>query len=144
MQKNSDDNEPGGVKHDNLRFRARGSYPYRRHPRLGGFGERKSTTTTTTTKSSSNTRDKYHSNFGFQHVEAETEAPKDVFAGPFVTMPREAERDNVTELARQPKKAEMSDDSSRRHEIRVLPPEEFHHLLAKVDGIDRKVSRAYS
>ena len=25
-------------------------------------------------------------------------------------------------------------------ETRVLPPEEFHHLLAKVDGIDRKVS----
>ena len=49
--------------------------------------------------------------------------------------------ENVTNIARQPKKAEYNDYSSGSnvHEIRVLPPEEFHHLLAKVDGVDRKV-----
>ena len=49
-------------------------------------------------------------------MEVETEAPKDVFAGPFVTMPQGNE-ESLTELARQPKRAEMG-DSSNRHEIR--------------------------
>ena len=74
------------------------------------------TFTTTTTEIPPRKEENYHSNFGYQPVEVETEAPKEVFAGPFVTMPQ-GDEESLTELARQPKRAEMG-DSSNRHEIR--------------------------
>ena len=73
------------------------------------------------------------------HNQIQTESPPNI-AGPFVTVHKETE----TDLARQPKHnvdmfVEHGSDSSL-NEVRVLPPEEFRHLLARVDGIDRKVS----
>ena len=130
---------------DKIRFKHRHNYPYRRHPPPGDFGARRSTTasiTSTTTMSTPTTKktdQEYHSNFGFQPIETETESPKES-AGIFVTMSHD-DTENVTNIARQPKKAEYNDytSGSNVHEFRVLPPEEFHHLLAKVDGVDRKV-----
>ena len=74
------------------------------------------------------------------HLPIQTETPPNI-AGPFVTVQREGEND--TTLARQPKYADdmfvdYGSDSSLS-EVRVLPPEEFRHLLAQVDGVDRKV-----
>ena len=133
---------------DAARFKYRHNHPYRRLPRPGDFGARRSTTTkpapaTTTTTATTTTRkpdEHYHSNFGYQPVETETESPKDA-SGPFVTVPHNNpdKEENVTNIARQPKKADDFGSGSNLHEIRVLPPEEFHHLLAKVDGVDRKV-----
>ena len=132
---------------DAARFKYRHNHPYRRLPRPGDFGARRSTTTTpapaTTTTATTTTRkadEHYHSNFGYQPVETETESPKDA-SGPFVTVPHNNldKKENVTNIARQPKKADDFGSGSNLHEIRVLPPEEFHHLLAKVDGVDRKV-----
>ena len=133
---------------DAARFKYRHNHPYRRQPRPGDFGARRSTTTTpapATTTATTTTRkpdEHYHSNFGYQPVETETESPKDA-SGPFVTVPHnnpdKDKEENVTNIARQPKKADDFGSGSNLHEIRVLPPEEFHHLLAKVDGVDRKV-----
>ena len=73
-------------------------------------------------------------------LEVSTESPKDGTAGPFVTMPH-VTNENST-VARQAKKAKYSDySSSNINEVRVLPPEEFHHLLSRVDGTNKKVGK---
>ena len=115
---------------DDEKFKIRHNYPYKRQPKLGNFGLRRSTTT-------QKPATEYHSNFGFEPVEAKTESPR-VTSGPFVTMPH----DNVenSTMARQPKKAKYSESSSsNRHEVKVLPPKEFRHLLARVDGTVKEV-----
>ena len=121
------------------RFKSRHNHPYRRHPRPGDFGLRRSTPPTSTPEPNPlpGYKSSLASKLGY-HQAASTEAP----AGPFVTLSSLVEAENVTQ-ARQPKEAKYEDFSSgsgsNRHEIRVLPPDEFHHLLAKVDGVDRKV-----
>ena len=130
---------------DQLRFKYRHNYPYRRQPRPGDFGVRRSTPSTPTPATSTLKPDPapgYQSSLGSRLGYKATPAPP----GPFVTVASRPEAENVTE-ARQPKVAKYNDDfssgsGSQRHEVRVLPPEEFHHLLARVDGLDRKV-RAY-
>ena len=128
---------------EKMRFKYRHNYPYRRQPRPGDFGARRSTppaptTSTTSTPSpvSSTTKSSggYHSHLGYQPVI--TEAP----SGPFVTVPQQ-KQENVS-MARQPKVASYNDYSagSNLHEVRVLPPDEFHHLLARVDGKQREVN----
>ena len=82
-------------------------------------------------------RPQYQEDSAYEKIQ--TESPPNI-AGPFVTVQKETE----TDLARQPKHnadmfVEHGSDSSL-NEVRVLPPEEFRHLLAQVDGIDRKVS----
>lgn len=130
----------------NLRFKYRHNYPYRRHPRPGDFGVRRSTPTTSTSPTSTLKPDLtpgYQSSLGSKLGYKATEAPP----GPFVTVAAsQTQTENVTEAskARQPKVAKYNDDfssgsGSNRHEVRVLPPDEFHHLLARVDGVDRKV-----
>ena len=128
---------------ENLRFKYRHNYPYRRHPRPGDFGVRRSTPTTSTSTASTLkpiAAPGYQSSLGSKLGYMATEAPP----GPFVTVAAsQAQTENVTE-ARQPKVAKYNDDfssgsGSNRHEVRVLPPDEFHHLLARVDGVDRKV-----
>ena len=119
---------------EDSRFEYRHNYPYKRQPKLGDFGIKRSTTTKRPTTD-------YHSHLGFVPIEANTESPKDATAGPFVTMPH-VTNENST-VARQPKKAKYSDysSSSNINEVRVLPPEEFHHLLSRVDGTDKKVGK---
>ena len=60
-------------------------------------------------------------------------------------MPHDDTDNNNATKARQPKLAKYNDyvSDSKIHEIRVLPPREFHHLLAKVDGVDLKVENSF-
>ena len=124
---------------DKTKFKFRHNFPYRRQPHPGDYGIRRSTTPTPTSASTTTTAPEqhYHSNFGYQPVESQTETPREAAVN-FVTMPHD-NTENATNIARQPKKADDFGSDSKIHEIRVLPPEEFHHLLAKVDGVDRKV-----
>ena len=122
---------------DKTKFKFRHNFPYRRQPHPGDYGIRRSTTPTTTSTTTTAAEQHYHSNFGYQPVESKTESPREAAVN-FVTMPHD-NTENATNIARQPKKADDFGSDSKIHEIRVLPPEEFHHLLAKVDGVDRKV-----
>ena len=121
---------------EKTRFNYRHNSPYRRQPRPGDFGVRRSTPpppSTTTTQPPPG----YHSNLGYHPASTQAPAP-----GPFVT-PAPKRPENVT-MARQPKLASFNDyrAGSNRHEVRVLPPDEFHHLLARVDGVGKKVTSA--
>jgi len=173
------------TEEEKQRFKYRHNYPYRRQPKPGDFGLRRSTVNyvPVTTESVG-----YHGQFGYQpapteqprykekfgfhpespvysepqnypehfgphpattqrpryqegvvHYPIQTESPPNI-AGPFVTVQKESE--NITDIARQPKQADDIfvdyGSDSRLNEVRVLPPEEFRHLLAQVDGIDRK------
>ena len=95
----------------------------RRQQLLGDFGvrdERRLTTLTTTTTMA-------------PPVTSSTATPRDT-AGPFVTMDSDS-KEKEKNSARQPKDYDYGADS-RVSEVRVLPPKEFRHLLAQVDGID--------
>ena len=61
-------------------------------------------------------------------------ASPQIFAGPFVTMDSDS-KEKEKNSARQPKDYDYGADS-RVSEVRVLPPKEFRHLLAQVDGIE--------
>ena len=141
--------ENNEVPDDSERFKYRHNHPYRRHPRPGDFGVRRSTPSTPAPSTPAAPALKAEKGPGYQSslasrlgyhqaVSTSTQAPP----GPFVTVAAMMEAENVTQ-ARQPKVAKYEDFSSgsgsNRHEIRVLPPDEFHHLLARVDGVDRKV-----
>jgi hypothetical protein len=175
------------TEEEKQRFKYRHNYPYRRQPKPGDYGLKRSTTATYVPATTESVR--YHENLGYHPIITEppryqekfgyhpittkqprhqpsnkfkyhpvttqrprfqenavynpiqTESPPNI-AGPFVTVQKETE--NATDLARQPKHAvDMFSDygsDSSRNEVRVLPPEEFRHLLAQVDGIDRKVN----
>ena len=197
------------TEEEKKRFKYRHNYPYRRQPKPGDYGVKRSTTTEkyvpVTTESVryheqfgfypvTTEQPRYQENFGFHPVDQpnhpdefgyhpvttqrsryiedvvhnpkQTESPPNI-AGPFVTVQKESsgdlglnregsrfqsrmgqvfqtESENNTDLARQPKQTDdmfvdYGSDSSL-NEVRVLPPEEFRHLLAQVDGIDRKVN----
>ena len=66
-------------------------------------------------------------------VTSSTASPRDT-AGPFVTMDSDS-KEKEKNSARQPKDYDYGADS-RVSEVRVLPPKEFRHLLAQVDGIE--------
>ena len=107
---------------ERLRFLYRHNYPYRRkdgrrQQLLGDFGVREERRTTTTTTLAPST------------TASTTAAPLNA-AGPFVTM----DQGEVREEARQPKDYDYGADS-KMSEVRVLPPKEFRHLLAQVDGV---------
>ena len=116
-----------GAEEDKLRFRYRHNSPYSRQPRPGQFGQRQQQQDRPSQNRSSEVAPPPH----------QTETPPGP-AGPFVTVARP---ENRTERARQPKQARGEAvwpdyrADSRLHEVRVPPPSEFHHLLARVDGV---------
>ena len=119
------------TEEEKIRFQYRNNYPYRRQDGRrqqlkGDFGIRDERRTTSTTTSTT------------PRPRPPTPAPHNA-AGPFVTPEREVE--SHSESARQPKDYDYG-SGSRLNEVRVLPPKEFRHLLAQVDGIEERKVRS--